>query len=426
MITKLTLENFKSFEKASIPLTPFTLVVGANGAGKSNFFDALRFLKFMGGGVSVRDAIEGHSSVAPSDVAVPGIRGGASELVRFGADASVFRLKSEMRTQEAKLTYSIGIDVQTFRVVSEELTSSERAPGSYVFSTHPEAVPLSHDPDSPSISARFYKQTRGPNPRREFSPHSSILSQFKGRAAESNLNEDVADQVRQELTSITPLELRPDVLRQYAPLGTMKLGEHGEQFAAVLWLLSFYANEQDTPRGEDSKQRLEALRAWLSELTPRPITDLQTQRAPTGEVIFAVREGDAPNLITARSLSDGTLRFAAIAIAMLGSSDRGTLLIEEIENGLNPARLQLLVDLIDRNTGKLAQKQVIASTHSPTMLDLVPSETLDSSLVFGWDADTECTHVVRLKDLQGFEDAVSKKNIGDLQAEGWLQFAADK
>ncbi|MDM8517468.1 AAA family ATPase [Desulfobacterales bacterium HSG16] len=42
MITKVTIENYKSIRKASINLSPFTLLIGANGTGKSNFLQSLR------------------------------------------------------------------------------------------------------------------------------------------------------------------------------------------------------------------------------------------------------------------------------------------------------------------------------------------------------------------------------------------------
>ena len=36
-ITKLTVENFKSFDKLEVELRPFNIVVGSNASGKSNF-----------------------------------------------------------------------------------------------------------------------------------------------------------------------------------------------------------------------------------------------------------------------------------------------------------------------------------------------------------------------------------------------------
>ena len=42
MLTHVTIQNYRSIWQASVPLSPFTLLIGANGTGKSNF---LRFLR---------------------------------------------------------------------------------------------------------------------------------------------------------------------------------------------------------------------------------------------------------------------------------------------------------------------------------------------------------------------------------------------
>jgi len=42
MITKVTIKNFKSILDASATLSPFTLLIGANGSGKSNFLELLK------------------------------------------------------------------------------------------------------------------------------------------------------------------------------------------------------------------------------------------------------------------------------------------------------------------------------------------------------------------------------------------------
>ena len=42
-ITRVSLRNYKSIPACNIELAPLTILVGSNGAGKSNFVDALRF-----------------------------------------------------------------------------------------------------------------------------------------------------------------------------------------------------------------------------------------------------------------------------------------------------------------------------------------------------------------------------------------------
>jgi predicted ATPase len=394
VIKSLRLENFKSFGDATVEFGPLSLILGANAVGKSNIFDALRFLKYMGDGRSVRDAVEGHTSFGPAGTTVTGIRGGAPELTRLGSESTRFELTITVQLPEDAFVYSICVDAQKYRVVREEVRSLSRRkhPGPYVFTTHPETGQLEQQEDSPALYARFYKETRGLNPKRAFSPNESILSQFTGRAAESRINDDAAQLVRNELASFQPLELRPEVLRQYSALGRFQLGEHGENFAAVVWDLIGEAEwadgvGADDPHARDAKSRYEAILAWLSELTPRPVTRIKADSAPTGEVIFALQEEPFEQFVSARSLSDGTLRFAALAFALLATGGRRTLLIEELENGINPARLNLLVRMLEQTTDTQRDAQVLATTHSPTVLEFASKKTLDGSVVLGWDTE---------------------------------------
>ena len=42
-LTRVSLRNYKSIPSCQINMAPLTILVGSNGAGKSNFLDALRF-----------------------------------------------------------------------------------------------------------------------------------------------------------------------------------------------------------------------------------------------------------------------------------------------------------------------------------------------------------------------------------------------
>jgi len=57
MLTNITISNYRSIKNASMPLSPFTLLIGANGAGKSNF---LRFLSDISG-VTAQTLSEFHT-----------------------------------------------------------------------------------------------------------------------------------------------------------------------------------------------------------------------------------------------------------------------------------------------------------------------------------------------------------------------------
>jgi predicted ATP-dependent endonuclease of OLD family len=47
MLTRIELSGFKSFDDFGLDLRPLTAIVGPNASGKSNLFDALRFLSLL-------------------------------------------------------------------------------------------------------------------------------------------------------------------------------------------------------------------------------------------------------------------------------------------------------------------------------------------------------------------------------------------
>src|SRR5271168_644407 len=57
MLTRIEIDGFKTFEGFSLDLQPFTAIVGPNASGKSNLFDALRFLSLLAK-VDVRTAMQ--------------------------------------------------------------------------------------------------------------------------------------------------------------------------------------------------------------------------------------------------------------------------------------------------------------------------------------------------------------------------------
>jgi predicted ATPase len=86
----------------------------------------------------------------------------------------------------------------------------------------------------------------------------------------------------------------------------------------------------------------------------------------------------------ARSLSDGTLRFLALAVMEIDSDTQGVVCLEEPENGIHPERipamLRLLRDIAADPEEEVDEtnplRQVIVNTHSPAVVLQVPPESL--------------------------------------------------
>ena len=86
----------------------------------------------------------------------------------------------------------------------------------------------------------------------------------------------------------------------------------------------------------------------------------------------------------ARALSDGTLRFLALAVLEMDPEIQGVLCLEEPENGIHPGRipaiLQLLSDIAVDTSEPVGPdnplRQVIVNTHSPAVLLQVPEDSV--------------------------------------------------
>jgi len=86
LITRIEIDGFKTFQDFKLELSPFQVIVGTNGAGKSNLFDALQLLGFLAEEESIQNAFQK-------------LRGDAMELFTKRSDGKIvdkIRLAVEM------------------------------------------------------------------------------------------------------------------------------------------------------------------------------------------------------------------------------------------------------------------------------------------------------------------------------------------
>ena len=102
------------------------------------------------------------------------------------------------------------------------------------------------------------------------------------------------------------------------------------------------------------------------------------------EILTIMLTGCDGTTHSARALSDGALRFLALAVLELDTQTFGVLCLEEPENGIHPesipAMLSLLMDIavdVEKPVGPdNPLRQVIINTHSPAVVSRVPEESL--------------------------------------------------
>jgi predicted ATPase len=402
MIEQITIKNFKSFKDVTLKLGPMNLFIGANASGKSNFFDALRVLQGIGYGFTLREILDGRPKSATSEV-WEGIRGGSTGTpCAFGDpnEPTEFRVSGDLTGVTEGFKFAIAFSVREGLLQEENLSTSGLS--FYSFSGGP--VRLF------SISG-FSDEGKGRPPFPMPSLDCPVLTQVAhgGNGKWANAHSEEAERIGHVLSNMQRIGPLPALLREYSKAYEIKrMGEHGENFAALIRMICADPGTK------------EAYLSWLRELRPRDVDDVGVLKGALGEPMVMMkekgREWPAP------VLSDGTLRFAAIAAAFFQPDMPGILTIEEIENGIHASRLRLLVELL-RSRAAAGKTQVMATTHSPVVLAWLKPEEYATTFYCHRDEETGESKITALSEIPRFNEIVAKQPISDLFAEGWLEEA---
>ena len=414
MFTRLRLRNFKSYRDAILVLGPFTLLVGTNASGKSNVRDAFRFLHGIGRGYKLADIFGGKSSEGSR--IWTGIRGGP-RAVTF-RDETRFTLDVDMNFQQedqtpCSVTYSIEVAPNANAgapwITQERLSAdSESANGLQELLVH---TTLEELPESHAAHASVEYEVRNPSdPPESVTLHEcnveySALTQLVEKSAFIQ-DRGVIRQTLDMLRGSRFIEFVPDEMRQPSFPG-QALGDRGENLSSVLKAMC------------DDPQQKQTLLRWVQTLTPMDAVDFEFPTDPIGKVLVTLLEANGQRT-TAYSASDGTLRFLGMLAAMLGPDPASFYFFEEIENGIHPNRLYLLIELIEKQTAK-RNIQVLATTHSPQLLRFVsPASLAHTTLTYRLE-DQPDTRMKRMLDIPEARDVIQEDDIAHLYESGWFE-----
>lgn len=413
MITSLRLKDFKNFADETLHVGPFTLIVGANASGKSNISDAFRFLHGIGRGYSLAEIAGGKHEAGWQP-----IRGATNEIVRFQAGKGTskldrFSLEFEMKPGPHALGHLMlggdaryRIDVrlegsgggcltvadEALWVDSEEIFSADiiDQPGNLLDRSQPALWHVPHLLREAGI------------PFRQLADVLALQEQQSRRSSS-------ASEVVRQLGWMRFFDFKPDLMREPATPGQTTLGDGGEHLPVVLREIC------------TDPERKSILTSWLRELTPMDVVDFEFPSDPSGRIHLVICEANNAR-VSANSASDGTLRFLAMLVALLGKDFNYVCFFEEIENGLHPSRLHLLIDLIERATAD-GSKQVIATTHSPQLLSLVSESSFESAAVVCRMEDTNEAIIRRIADIPNAKKLRKTQGLGRLLVGNWMETA---
>jgi predicted ATPase len=409
VIKWISIKGFKSLQDVAVTLGHLNLFVGTNASGKSNFFDAVRVLQGIGYGFTIDEILNGKPKSAGSDVWEP-IRGGSAKsgfinkAVAESEDRSaisfVVQLSVSVGTRRHNVVYGIAISPKNGWVLNEVLTIDR----SDIF----DSLDVDSDWDRGIIKVRYNSSGPGRKPHLAFQRSRPVLNQLLRDSNCISTHREAIESVTRALSNTQKIDPSPAILREYSQAQTVRrMGERGENFAALINAIQ-----------SDEKTR-SAYVSWLKQLTPTELDDVTVLKGALGEPLFAIRESGVE--YPAPILSDGTLRFAAITAAFFQPDMPDILTIEEIENGIHPSRLRLLVELLKSQAS--LDRQVMATTHSPVVMAWLQPDDYKSTFLCTRDEETGASRIIPLSEVPNIISIVEKQSIGELLAEGWLEEA---
>lgn len=444
MITRIEIDGFKTFQNFKLDLSPLQVIVGSNGAGKSNMFDAIHLFTQLVD-VDLQSAFQN-------------IRGEPIELFTLFPDghwANTMTLAVEMLvdpsikdswgTQKVlkytRMRYELHIacvneqHAEGLYVVSESLMAIMRGDDEWIkkegLAVNNGWLPAGKGRHLPLIS------TDPPQASNEYTTTLQLHKDGYGSARKSsgaeNRERTVLSSVtttdfphafaaREEIRSWKFLQLNPEALRQSGPiLASPYLTSDGKYLANALWRI----------RKEDDGF-LTDISSDLALLVPGLLkVEIDKDQARNQYLLKALMQDHT--VFSSRVLSDGTLRMLALATLKNDPEYRGVACLEEPEHGVHPSRLrnlarllrQLATDFTKPQDQERPLRQVLVNTHSPGFMS---QPEMRDALLFAFtamlieprqqDGQSSSRYVTRVEPV-----SEARKQVQQLRLQG---FAAEK
>lgn len=322
MIKSFSIQNFKSLTDFKINLSKFNCIIGTNNSGKSSVLQAVDFL---------------------------------SQIIK----GTVKIWLSEREWDKRNLLSDIKNPIIKFSLEVECLGKTYNWTGNYnlIQNRCSEETIEIDGARALLLKKNYYTLEMDKKEKIKFKYFGSIMSSIDDRYLSQDLK--IIKNFFHKIQSYDMLN--PYLMRKKVATKIPEIGIGGEKISSFLHDLS----------SEQKKKIIDMVNKFFNK-----IIDYETINTRSGWKRLFVSElynEEAKTTTEATHVSDGILRILAIASQTLSNYE--TLLFDEIENGLNPEILELLVKLlIDSN------KQIIFTTHNPVLINFIEDSVAKESI----------------------------------------------
>jgi predicted ATPase len=331
MIKNIEVKNFKAIEQARVKLTPLTAFIGYNGMGKSSMLEALQMFKTI-----VSEGLD--AAVRPWREFEHIYYKGKNKKRKFLKDGIEMQFAPMEFMFNAKLAAKSTMNPSKFSTsIGQENTSS----GNIFFIEEKVSYKLferSRDADNNYIT----QDRKAPWQ----TPDKSILS------AELEIRRYVESWQFLSMNTF----LMGDPHSQKKTSGAITLHKDGKNIAE--YLLSIRDKDIEVYKG--ILETLQYVLPYAKDLQPQITQELEKM------VYLQLSEQDFK--LPGWMLSTGTLKILALLAVFRHPVPSPLIVIEELENGLDPRTIHLVITEI-RNYIDNKKGQVLITSHSPYLLD---------------------------------------------------------
>ena len=315
----ITIEGFKSIKSVEeLDLRPINVLIGANGAGKSNFLEVFSFLNAIRLGRLRNYVGKSH---------------GADKILHFGSKTT-HQLSIEVVFENGERKYNIDLapnDADGMFPSNENVYTSvkqERIPGD-AFSTLYALL----GGDSEAGISNTKQISRAITCVREHLFHWRLYHFH-------------------DTSSLSPIK------KTVALNDNRYLRHDGSNLAAFL----YYLREKHGRSYDMIRRTVRLIAPFFDDFILEPLA-LNEET-----ILLEWRHRGSDDYFNAASLSDGSLRFIALATLLLQPKELrpSVILLDEPELGLHPAAIAILASLIKQVS---TENQIIVATQSPIFLD---------------------------------------------------------
>lgn len=397
MITELRLQNWKSFADAKVFIDPLTIVIGTNASGKSNIFDALKFLRALSTPRYVTEVLNE-------------LRGGVSGAIRRGETFCKLSIVVSDEVEDGtEWCYEVGLsydEKQNVYISAEKLSEqgTDTAESVVLFERVALAEPLSSE-----VLVSYYAPEH--HYKWFFQSGASVLSQLAYIDCHERIKK-AASSVAVHLKRIRLANPIPEHMRGYSTLSDV-LWEDASNLAGYL------ANMD-----EESQQLVcSELLKYLAPLPDKDIKDISAVKIPlTNDAMLVCAEEWIPGERqeqSARGMSDGTLRFAGIIAMLVTAEDKSLILLEELDKGVHPSRAKAMVKML-REIGREKQLDIVCTTHNATFVDELGAQMIPFISYVKRSEENGCTEVCLLDEKDNLTHLMATRSVGAMMTHNEL------